>query len=328
MAHNYFGVQAISNTALGYINPEEKGCPEKFFDFIEGRSAQKESKAMLTGNLVHAQILEPETIQVIRLPKISDKVREIIDIIYLRVKEEEYDLFTDFDMGDHILRVAAELEYGQNWKPETLIKKVRTEGGDDYFKMLQENEGKTLVSEDVYANLQKIVSAIKMNPAANEVFEDKEGIVSENELEVFFKHLGLDCKAKIDRIILNQEDMTYSIVDLKTTSESVEFFPNLFLNRHIYRQLAFYELAVEAYLKGIKDGYKYTPDLHVILVAETTGYHRVRKFSVSRSFIDKGKREIESLMKRVKWHFETGEKIHSMEDIMSEFAFILEGEND
>lgn len=324
MKDSYFGVRAISNTSLSYLNPEEKGCPEKFFDFLEGRIEEKESKAMLTGTLVHTAIFEPDKLQVMTMPKISDSIKNIVEIVYQTVKEDEFNLTEELtNYEEEITAAAFEVKYGQNWKQDTLIKKVITEGGEEYFKMLVLNTGKILVPADVYANLAKIEAALKMNPAASEIlFEAQDGKEIYNEKEIFFKAKELDCKAKIDRLIIDHENKTFKIVDLKTTSESVEFFPKLFYDRHVYRQLAMYEIAATKMLN--QEDKSYSPETHSLIVCETTGYHRVRRFDISRNFINKGLIELKSLLERVKWHLENNEKIHSMEDILSNFSFLIE----
>ena len=334
MENSYFGIKAVSNTALGYINPDEKGCPEKFFDFLEGRFQQKESKSMLTGTLVHARILEPDSVKLISVPKISDNVKLIVD----RVFAEHYDEFTHcLDLSpyeEQIVEIAKEEGYGQSWKKETMVGKVRNEGGDAYFKLLVENIGKTVVPEDIYSNLLKIESAIKNNPAAYELFfqEDVHGIESLNEVEVMFDvelrpGKTLACKSKIDRLIINHDEGTFKIIDLKTTSESVEFFPYLFNTRHIYRQIAMYETAALAYLNKYYTKQSFVPGVHTILACETTGYSRVRRFDISQELVKKGHTEKESLFNRILWHLDNNEKKNSMEDVYSEFSFLLSEEN-
>ena len=328
----YYGIQAISNTALSYINPEEKGCPQKFFDFLENKLEQKESKAMLTGSLIHARILEPETISVIMLPKISDTVREIVDRIAQTLDLDFIMVGTDLSSyKEEILAVAQEIGYGQSWKPDTLIKKVCEEGGNEYFNMLLQNVGKTIVSADVFAKLLKVESAIKSNPAACSLFfnEPSFGVEYFHEREILWKYGAmsgtvLDCKSKLDLLIVNHEDCTFRIVDLKTTSESVEMFPKLFKDRRIYRQLAFYEMAAGQWLNTLYPDRTYTPEQHSVLVAETEGYNRVRRFDVAHSFIVKGRQEVASLMARIDWHIETNERLNSYEDVLSEFSFLIE----
>jgi hypothetical protein len=330
MENSYFGVKAISNTALGYINPDEKGCPEKFFDFIEGRAEKKETKAMITGTLIHSLILEPGDISVLSVPKISDNVKRIVE----RIFNEYYDEFSPFShdlsqLTEQIVQVAKEENYGQNWKTDTMVNKIRSEGGDEYFRLMIENIGKTIVTEDIFANLLKIESAIKLNPAAKELLlqDDAHGIEYLNELEIYFTHNDVQCKAKIDRLLIDTILKIFKIVDLKTTSESVEYFPNIFNSRHMYRQLAMYETAVQEYLKEHYPDENYTPGTHSIIACETTGYGRIRRFDVSKGLIDKGHAEKDSLINRIKWHIDNNERLHSMEDFYSEFCFILEEEN-
>lgn len=328
---SYYGIQAISNSALSYINPEEKGCPQKFFDFLENRLEQKESKAMLTGTLIHSRILEPEAIQVMMLPKISDKVKEIVDSVFQSIDPDLPCSQNLTDYASDIAEYAAHLGYGQTWKPDTLLKKVCDEGGNEYLKMLFLNIGKTMVSQDVFAKLLKVESAIKTNPAAHELLlaEPKEGEEHFNELEIFWTYtteMGkqMACKSKLDKAIVDHNNMTFKVVDLKTTSESVEFFPALFQNRRIYRQLSFYEMAMESWLKQNYPDKTFKAEKHSVLVAETEGYNRVRRFDISPGFSAKGRIEVKSLMERIEWHMDNNERLNSYEDVLSEFSFLIE----
>ncbi len=320
----YYGQKLINNSSLSYINPEEGGCPEKFWDYLNGTLQNTESVAAITGSMVHQALLEPENFAVIVLEKLSDNVKTVVDAVYRETIENGG--ATDLTLlGDEIVKQAGIIGYGTSWKRETLIRKVCDEGGSKYFDQLVAASGKTVLTQDIYSKVMKLVSRINTMGILTQKKELDEMYEIEvlNEHEIYWEYVAKDgrtykCKSKIDQLVLNHTLKTFSIKDIKTHKENIEYFPRIFTDRQIYRQIAFYELAV---LYQYPD---YTPEDHYIISCESEGYNRVRNFLVSRNFIELGKTKIEAIINRIGWHQVSNNWTCSQEEYDSNFTFLLD----
>ena len=326
----YGNSNQINQSSFRYINPDEGGSPELFYDYFTGKLEIKETEKMITGSMVHLAILEPEKFIVTEIPAMSETVKAIIEKVFADAQhpidwfgqEEPMGILSDYMYL--ILQAAQQLNYGQSWKPETVYDKL-VEAGKDYFEILKKCQDKICLSAKQKASIDKIVNSLSSNKTMRELLfddEDRPGVQTFNELPLFF-NLNIDgflmeCKAKIDRLIIDHENKTFRIIDLKTTSDSVELFPALFERRRIYRQLAFYEQTVRENYPDLK------PGIHSIVLAESTGYNHVRRYDISPEFIGKGRQEYMDICNRIAWHFLTNNWFISREDYENDYIRMLE----
>lgn len=318
----YYTRQLINQSSFRYINPEEGGSPELFYDYINGKIEEKETEKMITGTMVHMALLEPEKFIVAEIPAISDNIKSIVDKVFASAKINDIDL-TMLDLKDfepEITESAKAINFGQSWKPETLVDKV-VEGGKEYFNIIKQGQNKIILTTKQKASVDKIVNAIKTQ--FGHYFEKRDDLDILHELPIFFTvptndYTNLDCKAKIDMLIINHSLKEFHIIDLKTISQSIENFPKIFNERRMYRQMAFYERAVREEYKG------YSSDIHSIIVAESTGYNRVRQYMISHEYINKGIDEYSDILNRIAFHYSTNNWMISMEDLKNNFIHKLD----
>ena len=145
--------------------------------------------------------------------------------------------------------------------------------------------------------------------------DNKDNVESFNEKEIYFTQHDVECKSKLDRIIVDNDKKTVTIVDLKTTSAQVygECTPLpkklktgvLIRDWHVtgfmysclqysyYRQLAFY-------INAVKSEY---PDYKVeafIAAVDTKGAYDVAVYQLPDEWIEEGNNEIKSLLTEYK----------------------------
>ena len=296
---DYYKVKKISNSSLSYINPEQGGSPRKFKDYLEGNLEHLETPSLYHGSTIHKFILEPETFAIADLEKPSDTIVKIMDKVYNITKGE---IDTDINKyHEYIFGSARELNYGQSWKPDTLIKKV-IDQGKEYYDFLLRADGKICIDQKTAAMLTAVGSAINSHKAASELLFTGEG---KNE-EEFYWGPGKEYKSKIDRykkhkVAKTIKGITYSptvdLIDLKTTSKSLEFFKDSFEYYHYDRQMAFY-------VDSLEDSGMFVDKVFIIAV-ETTGYYHVRVFEIDQNLIEEGRKKYKALLERIKWHQET-----------------------
>tara|TARA_R110002012_G_scaffold241017_2_gene415250 strand:+ start:22 stop:939 length:918 start_codon:yes stop_codon:yes gene_type:complete len=302
----YFKDKRVSNSSLSYINPEQGGSARKFKDYLDGNLAHLETPSLYHGSMIHKFLLEPETFAVADVERPSDTIVKIIEMVYDITKGE---IDTDIDKHhEYIFGSAKELNYGQTWKPDTLIKKV-IDQGKEYYDFLLRADGKVCIDQKMAGMLSAIKDSISTHKAATNLLFTGEG---ENESEYFWGP-NKEYKSKIDRY--QKTGTKVNLIDLKTTSKSIEMFRDSFEYYHYDRQMAFYVDALE-------DNFMLVDKVYIIAV-ETTGYYQVRVFEISKNLIEEGRKKYKDLLERVKWHQEQQLWTESRESFESKGVILL-----
>lgn len=322
---SYFDIPRISNSALSCLDPETGGHPEKYRDFIDGKYKQ-ESTSMSLGDIIHRHLLLHEAFAVIdRKP--GDVLVKILDEYYAHLNQGRLKPFKVDSDKDTLLKIIRANAYYNNRKDETVIEGVIREGAE-YFNFLLQNNGKTAISAD-WRNILDKLSLSVLRPPIQEIFnpENQEGIEILSEHEIQFEiraksYLNTseiyECKAKIDRLILDHKSKTYRIIDLKSTSSLLELFTDSVKRYKYHRQLAFYSRAVQHIVP--KD---YVLEGIFILALETTDYFRARLFMLDNSTITKGEHDYLNLLKRVSYHNASFNWVYPMEEEINEGIYTL-----
>jgi hypothetical protein len=310
---DYLQSKKISNSSLSYINPEQGGSPRKFKDYLDGNLEHLETPSLYAGSTIHKFILEPDTFAISDVERPSDTIVKIIDKVY-EITRAEMD--TDLNSNkEYIFGSAKEFNYGQSWKPDTLIKKI-IEQGNDYYNFLLRADGKTCIDAKMASVLTAVSDSLKNNKKASELLFGE----GENEKELYW---GPNCtyKSKIDRVAkCDCGDHEYHLVDLKTTSKSVEFFRSSFDYYHYDRQMAFYyDALVDQNIGPLGEVY--------IIAVETTGYYQTRVFEISPELLIEGRKKYKDLLDRIAWHKDRGDWSDRREILEGNKVTILNNDN-
>lgn len=200
----------------------------------------KENAGMYLGSAVDAMVFNTFEDEYIMGTEIapSDNIKSILEYCYRAEPSELLD--------SHILEGAHEYNYGQSWKAETLIKKVREGGnkdskdGETYFNFLKRADGKTIIAHEDYDQAKFISNQI----------EAKYGYILSNASyqKAFVGTLYIDdkklCQVKVLFDILKNNNDVY---DLKVVYADLRWFaPMYYLGYSYYVQSSLYYLFVEA----------------------------------------------------------------------------------
>jgi len=138
------------------------------------------------------------------------------------------------------------------------------------------------------------------------VFGNSDKLFMQNEFPIYWEYPnGLKCKSLIDRLIIDYEKKTVTLVDLKTSSQLYNF-KEKFNEYSYYRQLTFYWLAIFWYFKNelklsIDDSW--TKDTFIVAVGSIEPFE-AKVFEITEPTLNKGMLEIAPLMDQLKWHFD------------------------
>jgi|TARA_R110000765_G_scaffold82358_1_gene160573 hypothetical protein len=324
---NYFDIEAISNSSLAYIDPLSGGNPRLFRKFLDGKLPSIDSKAFEIGTLIHAELLEPGTVDVVEENIPAPKVREVLDSMWLRLYgsvplEESLPIVELEDMDPLTFNACIPDDFYPKWKGETRRAKIIKEGAS-YWNALYLNRGKTMLDPADYHVVTGAVESLKLHPTAINMlqgnFEDNyEEAVSELELTwtetwaVFGTEevVELPMKSKLDRVLFNHTKKTMALVDLKTTRTPIGKFGDTIFKYNYHRQLAFYQLALtRAYPE-------YTFVDSYITVVQTNKEYPVECFHIEEDLLNLGWELMCSLIDRVAYHTHLGNWGNSMETIL------------
>jgi len=333
---NYYDVPAVSNSSLSYIDPMAGGSPKMFHLYMQGLLASTESASFELGTYVHQMILEPDTIDMEPTDIPGPKVKELVDQLFSMLKQEHTGLEQEISLEEFLSGMDMELMLRDFYKSRTLSSKIATliKDGSSYWTELCLASDKTLVSPELYNKVHSCVDSIQSNPLAYDLLVGNlDGNFTEaaNEMEIMWKEewaltldeppTELDMKSKLDRVLINDEEKTLVLVDLKTTSSPLGRFQESFEKYNYHRQMAFYQFALSRAYPG------YTLKNVYIIAVQTNKYFPCEVFQVHDSYLDSGWHDLCTLMNRICFHMQIGNWSQSQEALLGG-AHLLKIEDD
>ena len=231
-----------------------------------------------------------------------------------------------------IIECAARLQYGQNWKAETLFNKV-LESGSEYWEMLLESSNKIMVSQEDYNKAVIACAALRSNEYTGYYLNKTRDVEIIKKPVVEFKFKGIDFKGELDLVTIDHELKEITPVDVKTMSGEVNKFAGNFWSYRYDFQGAFYDKGIRVHpeVKGLLEtGYKLKP--FVFLVVEKESINQPMVYEMSEDVLIKGAvgnpdRNLEGVLKaieRYKWHTENNKWDYPMEYYLSNGKMIIE----
>jgi len=337
----YFALEAISNSKLALINPDQGGSPQKFFR--EQKSS--ESNALELGSAIHALLLEKDKNYLSEFEKPGGKVSLLIKTAYTLSTRESNPL-----TYDDALTVACKThDYYSTCLTEARLKALK-EKGAAYLDFLKEDSkpGMVVLTADQRDKCLKCVGSVKANPHAFALLypETSENVISFDEDVILMdiiarftnglekEEIVMPIKGKIDNWSIDLDTNTIIMNDLKSTGSPIQSFPGrwqedkykegeqIFIEGsyqkyHYNRQLAFYMAMLVAYCNKVYGEREWNLQINIVAV-ETIYPFRCQVFRIGQHSLQKGMKEYNDLVKRVAYHTKnTFYKIPELEGIDS-----------
>lgn len=312
---DYFQVDALSNSGMSGLNPEQGGSPKRFKH--TDRTDEKYNLSLDRGSLLHLAILEPDKFVVQDVDKPSGLMGQFVEAYFhcRQVYEAAFPVAIIPPVDhDELVRIACE-KAGYKIKPETVWKNYAASGEfQAYYDYLKRaGTDKLSVTQETRSILDSCVANLKAHPVAhNLLFDDDVDILTWNELEVYFSvdvvtHINgfeevvtVPCKIKVDRLRYHLLSRRAQNVDLKTTGGGLGKFPHSYEQFRYYRQNAFYDLGIRHFLS--EQGLDVKSISHLNVVVETTGLNEVGVYKSSDEWLKKGQLEYEKVLELYAWH--------------------------
>lgn len=300
----------VSNSRLGYINPDQGGTPEKFFTPM----GDIYSDSLILGSAVHGIVLQPEFFELVEITRPTAKLGFVCDYIWDHSGDSH-------EITDELVQKASEaVEYYKNALTDKRINDIL-----EAYSLYKDSRSKykeksgiepMFLSSKMFETANKCINACNENAEFSKImypsFIDKEPI-SENE-QAFL--LDIKCcfpdkdpiiiklKSKLDNFTIDFDTNTITVNDLKTIGAILPKFDGEegnFGRFHYHRELAIYLWLLKMYAEqkyGIKN-----PTMKVnCLVVSTIPDHYTKVYKVTNKEIDKGFKEFRYLLKLVAYY--------------------------
>lgn len=279
---DYKNIQALNQSILKKIlfSPQE-------FKKAQNRQNNEESSQdhfvfgtmvdiMLTGT---KQEFDEKFIKVSGDVYPSESIAKIVQGVFDEVvsnQGEDIDFFPLDAYSDKILQHCKYQDYYNNLKDETRINKI-VNAGSDYFEILQNCLGKTIVNDLEYAKAVNCVMALKADDYTkkysdrNYIKHNKEDLEYQDKVVITFEYKNLNFKGELDRVVLDHDKKLIIPIDFKTTSKNIYGFKYEFWKYRYDFQAAVYHygLRQQDYIKELfKVGYNISNFLYIVVEKE------------------------------------------------------------
>lgn len=303
--NEYFEAPGVSSSSLGWILPESGGSRERY-KYNLSHPPVVEGAAVDLGSTLHKLIEITDKLKVKAIIKPGPLLKATIDAMLVHDDFKGFPI-DSITLQKNVLEIAKKVGYGTGWKDDTIYRKVIEEGAGYFTEMRTLDDNTMLIDDEGLIKFHACTARLKETHP--HIFDETmfgPNVEIRKEVKIFFKRNGLDCKALLDRLVINHENKTWQIEDLKTFAcpmpefigyniPGIEIVRGEVYNRHIYRQMAFYTMAVQQILPG------YHPSKTPMLIAlETTPPHECLDHYITESDLDLGFKRIEFALKEIK----------------------------
>jgi len=313
---NYFEIPAISNSSLSTFSYDPSYYHKVYVtkELVD----KKESSSLTFGSLVHCLLLEPEEVQnryVVSKLRPEDKPSGMM--------LEFINALSKYEVLDDISTDAAYVASGYKISKEKVLESFNKSANKAYYDELVESKDKALITQNEYNLAVQCSEIAKNNPQWDKILGEDRGAWTEyRELEIlferdimtsvqdvaFFKVLNL--KSKLDHLFVHKvgDILFVKYFDYKTDSQKpVHKYIETFEYWKTYRQMGFYYMAIEAWVKQNYPEVK--PDnVRISLYLVPIDVVRLKSliYNVDRSYWRKGQIEVQKDLGDLVWHSETG----------------------
>jgi hypothetical protein len=316
----YRAVKMDSSSSLKEFSTNRKKYHKKY---ILNETVEEEDNLSATmGRIVETMLLEPEEFDnrfhmsvVTSAP--TNLMLDFVEALYKHTAEatnEDGVLTKSFEE----LSVLAHADSGFKIKLEAVLGKFIGSDAEVYYKEIREvrSKGLTVVTTKDVDNATKIVEELKTNdftaPIVNLVKSARYSIYNQLQVEGYdvFGHLF---KSMMDKIIVDHNEKTVQVYDLKCTWSVENFYDEYYLYRRAYIQGFLYHKAAESWASEMGYG-DYTILYPKFIVCDSTNYSAPLVYAMSdenmsdalNGFEHKGRKYpgVASLIYDLKWAIE------------------------
>ena len=245
----------ISNSRLSLINPDQGGSVNQY---IEGFGGSSFSDAFYFGSAVHGMVLQPNDYYIERnTSRPTAKLGFMIDEI-LRYRQKGFSIY------NAIIAASDKVDYYKGKVTYKLIKETLIKKGFEYY-WFKHNYVKIDGKEPIFLNindqlrLDNCIDSVHKNRIIQKVLHpgwiceepqsmNEVTLLMDVKAECYGKTYIVKLKAKLDNLVIDSENETLYLNDLKTTGKFISKFGESFYKFHYARQMAMYFYMLRIYV--------------------------------------------------------------------------------
>jgi hypothetical protein len=283
----YRAVQMDSSSSLKEFSQNRKKYHKKYI--LNERVEEEDNLAATMGRVVETLLLEPEEFDnrfhmsvITSAP--TGLMLEFTEALYKHSAEatnEDGLLTKSFED----LCALAYADSGFKIKLDAVLGKFIGSDAEIYYKEIREvrSKGLTVVTTKDVDNATKIVEELRTNeftaPVVNMVKSSRYDIYNQLQVEGY-DVLDYKFKSMMDKVIVDHQEKTIQVVDLKCTWSVENFYKEYYLYRRAYIQGYLYWMGAKYYfVELLKDGYRM--DYPAFLVCDSTNYSAPLMYQMS-----------------------------------------------
>jgi len=319
---NYRAIQTDSSSSLKDFSMDRKKYYRRYVlgEFIE----EKENQAVNMGRLVETLLMEPEDFdnKFYMSSTASTPTGLMLDFVEALYKftKEATDEFGVINKSFEEISNEAYVASGFKIKYEQVISKFIGSDAEIYYNEIRKvrSQNLTVVNSNDVNNAEKIVEELRNNFATKNIVncENSKRYKVMNQFQVEdYTVLDHHFKSMIDKVIIDFDNETIDIYDLKCTWSVENFYNEYYLYRRSYIQAYLYWQAVKFVISDplhICNGF--TVNYPKFIVCDSTNYFNPLIYTLDsddmedalKGFTNNGKKYpgVEELISDLKWALE------------------------
>ena len=213
------------------------------FDNLAHLFDKTESPSLLFGSMVDTLLTDGEEefnkrFLVASFPVLPDSQLAVIKALKAKQLALNFDDIKDKD----ILETCLELNFQNNWKPETRVKVIK-ENGRTYYNLMTLAEEKTVVSDELFQDAQLCVQTLREYPSTKWYFAKDnpfDGVERLYQLKFKGAFNGIPLRCMADLLIVDHKNKVIIPCDLKTSYKPEHRFYKSFIEWNYWIQAQLY----------------------------------------------------------------------------------------
>jgi len=223
---------------------------------------------------------------------------------------------------DNLIAIAKNFEYGKNWKNETILDKIKTEGWEQYVDFRINAVGKKMVSLTEYNNC--VMSKLKLtrNKYTKKYFSTNSFIEIQKKVVITNVVSGVSMKYELDKVVINHKAKKIQPIDYKTMSGSTSsFMYNFWKLRYDFQGAMYWDACLDHYEDLMSKGYTVLPFRFIVVepagvsepmiyqMSEETHLAAMRGTEIPPKTVE----GVQQAIERLTWHMTNDEWDYPME---------------
>lgn len=185
----------------------------------------------------------------------------------------------------------------------------------EYIEFLKRAKNRLILDSNDMSRIKTYETKFKRHKGLSALmYQESKSMLAFNELEIFFRYKGEECKAKLDRLVVDTKEKVIFVIDIKThatknlRTNTRKSFRQAMYKYNYHMQQAFYTIAMREFVKQtlkITDYNDYKV-YNVIIILQSNFLNTVKLVALEDDDIYEGLHLVADALKRYTFHGEYG----------------------